>query len=799
MSYFRSSGGVEYVPGGVKSGFRHVAEENPEPRLLQVKGKRNVRVTPVPVAASSMNHGDCFILDLGDKIFLWSGSEANRHEKGKAMEVMTRLYNSRGAKAERIVMDEEPDNEEFWGTLAGSPSDVLSADEGGSDEAVSRSSTLRLYRVSNESGSMETTEVEKRDGQLHRDMLDENDVFILDVGNSLFVWVGREANDEEKANALETANKFAEEGGSSSRASATVIRQYMEPVEFKSMFHQWNPPSSFDFSHKPSGDIARDLPKEAIDFAAVRKGNPESERMIDDGSGTVRVWRIVDHDMTELEESEIGEFFSGDSYVVHYHYTDPKTRREGDLIYFWLGRNSETIEKGTAAARTVELSDSLGGGVPQIRLTQGKEPPHFCAIFKNNMVVHNGGMRGQREPVEGEPRLYQVKGFQPNTTRAVEIAPSAENLNSGDCFVLVEANRVALWQGQHSSEEEREVATNIANRLSKGNEVAVLAEGEEDDQFWESLGGKADYPEASAAETGPEQPRLFNVSDRTGTLRMEEVTNFAQDDLLDDDVMILDTVNQIFVWIGREASPEERKNATRIAEDYLSHSLDGRDADVPIIVEQSGKESKLFTCNFPGWDETKAAVFVDPYQSRLQQLRQEKRERAAWQEEAEKEAKARQEAVQQLEAERKGSSPHAATNGNGKHDEGDSTAAAAAGGGGGGAGLQGDEEEVARRIRAAGDDSETRKRLEEAKKAREERLAKMVEKAGPSVKPGEATYPLEELRSAKPDGGWDIDFSQKETYLTDADFQEAFGMDRERFNAMPSWRRKTLKQKVGLF
>jgi len=50
----------------VASGFRHVVpNEVTVQRLLQVKGRRTVRATEVPVSWESFNTGDCFILDLG--------------------------------------------------------------------------------------------------------------------------------------------------------------------------------------------------------------------------------------------------------------------------------------------------------------------------------------------------------------------------------------------------------------------------------------------------------------------------------------------------------------------------------------------------------------------------------------------------------------------------------------------------------------------------------------------------------------------------------------------------------------
>lgn len=40
----------------------------------------------VPCEASSMNDGDCFILDLGGELIMWSGEHANRRERIKVGE-----------------------------------------------------------------------------------------------------------------------------------------------------------------------------------------------------------------------------------------------------------------------------------------------------------------------------------------------------------------------------------------------------------------------------------------------------------------------------------------------------------------------------------------------------------------------------------------------------------------------------------------------------------------------------------------------------------------------------------------
>jgi gelsolin len=90
LGYFKN--GVRYLPGGVASGFK-ATEINAagEKRLFQVKGKKNIRVRQVDLAISSMNKGDCFILDVGRTILVYVGKSAKRIEKIKAISAANQI------------------------------------------------------------------------------------------------------------------------------------------------------------------------------------------------------------------------------------------------------------------------------------------------------------------------------------------------------------------------------------------------------------------------------------------------------------------------------------------------------------------------------------------------------------------------------------------------------------------------------------------------------------------------------------------------------------------------------------
>jgi hypothetical protein len=63
--------GVQYLKGGVESGFKHVIPDEHVTVLFKTKGRRYPRVFPVPLSGHSLNHGDVFVLDMGENIYLW--------------------------------------------------------------------------------------------------------------------------------------------------------------------------------------------------------------------------------------------------------------------------------------------------------------------------------------------------------------------------------------------------------------------------------------------------------------------------------------------------------------------------------------------------------------------------------------------------------------------------------------------------------------------------------------------------------------------------------------------------------
>ena len=85
-------------------------------------------------------------------------------------------------------------------------------------------------------------------------------------------------------------------------------------------------------------------------------------------------------------------------------------------------------------------------------------------------------------------------------------------------------------------------------------------------------------------------------------ISVEEVLNFTQVDLVTDDVMVLDTGETMFVWLGIDANSTERNAVLVTAKEYLVSDPSERNLDIPIIVVKQGFEPPHFKAYFGAWD-----------------------------------------------------------------------------------------------------------------------------------------------------------------------------------------------------
>ncbi|CEP17352.1 hypothetical protein [Parasitella parasitica] len=341
------------------------------------------------------------------------------------------------------------------------------------------------------------------------------------------------------------------------------------------------------------------------------------------------IWRVQNFALVKVPESQHGQFYQGDSYIVLK--STKRDNAEGLIhnIHFWLGLETTQDEAGTAAYKTVELDDFLDTFAAQHREVQKKESRLFSSYFETITYLQGGFDSGFNhvEQEELPTRLLRInkprKLEGTRTKNAVvisEVALSYESLRSSAVFVLVAGDTVYQWQGQKANGVEKAKAAEFISHLTSGsngkiNNVIVVEQGSYSDErkFFDALGSSGDVSEEDeeeGAEDDEEQvdqgKKLFRLHSSgpfgEGKLEFDLVAEgpITKDMFDTNDVFVFDVGHQVYAWIGRKASRKERKHGLEYAQKYVK-GCDGRSAFTPICQVVEGGEDELFHASLEGW------------------------------------------------------------------------------------------------------------------------------------------------------------------------------------------------------
>ncbi|XP_048848805.1 adseverin [Brienomyrus brachyistius] len=606
-SYFK--GGITYKAGGVASGFHHVVtNELSAQRLFHIKGRRVVRATEVPLCWASFNKGDCFIADLGAVIYQWCGSMCNKFERLKAAQVATGIRdNERNGRAQLLVVEEGSEPAEMMQVLGDKPDLPIGEENDDAVADVSNRKMAKLYMVSDASGTMQVSVVAE-ENPFSQDLLLTDECFILDHGKNkmIFVWKGRNANPSERKEAMKTAEGFIKKMGYPPNTQIQVLPEGGETPIFKQFFRGWkDKDQSEGFGKVYVTERIAKITQEKFDASKLHESHHMAAQynMVDDGSGETEIWRVESSGRVSIDPQTYGQFYGGDCYIILYTYG------KGHIIYTWQGSSATRDELTSSAFLTVQLDRSLGGNAVQVRVSQGKEPAHLLSLFKAKplIVYKNGTSRAGGQQPAPPTRLFQVRRNLATITRIAEVEAEAPNLNSNDAYLLKTPQGAGyIWLGKGASEEEECGAQYISDVLQCTSQR--ITEGKEPEPFWSALGGKKPYQTSVGLESKDviHSPRLFACSNKTGRFIIEEVPGeFTQEDLAEDDVMLLDVWDQLFIWIGKDANEVERTESVKSAKTYIETDPAGRDQDTPVVIVKQGHEPPTFTGWFLGWDASR--------------------------------------------------------------------------------------------------------------------------------------------------------------------------------------------------
>jgi hypothetical protein len=256
----------------------------------------------------------------------------------------------------------------------------------------------------------------------------------------------------------------------------------------------------------------------------------------------------------------------------------------------------------------------------------------------------------------------------------------------------------------------------------------VVEEADAALDFWQRIDSRraevptaADYACASYLRMPARPSRLFALSMTSGNMAAEEIFDFSQEDLVENEHVLLDAISEVYLWSLPSVSQEYQDAGHALATEFIKTSFDGRLQTTPIISIQAGSENFNFCCHFHAWQGEKLSEPVPR-------------------------------------------TPRVA----------------------GGLALPG----MGRGL------SSSRGGLSLSRGSMQLPPASTLRSGADRAAAPPKTYTLAELTSANRPKG--LDEAKLETYLSDAEFQTAFGTTPDAFAKLPVWVRTSQKKKVGL-
>lgn len=206
LSYFPN---YSINEGGIDAFLESSQTSTIKAKLLHVHSKgAKITLKQVPINKKSLDSTDTFLFDTGAKIFIWRGSQSNGFEKFHVNVLSEKVKAKRYGKSEIIAIDEDCSREkekkdmaEFYDLLQRFEEDKI--EEKINEKGEKENFTRKIMKLSDESGKLQLTEE-----IYERSSLNSNDTFLIDRGDAIIIWIGKNTTKNEKRYGRFYANRY---------------------------------------------------------------------------------------------------------------------------------------------------------------------------------------------------------------------------------------------------------------------------------------------------------------------------------------------------------------------------------------------------------------------------------------------------------------------------------------------------------------------------------------------------------------------------------------------------------------
>ncbi|KAL7745344.1 hypothetical protein ACLKA6_015362 [Drosophila palustris] len=662
---------VIYIEGGrTATGFYTVEEMIHITRLYLVHAYgASIHLEPVALTLQSLDPRHAFVLDVGTRIHIWLGKRSKNTLNSKARLMAEKINKTeRKNKCDILVDMQGEESPEFWEPFDVLPEEVadLPPPEEHIDEDYAPVQP-RLYQVQLGMGYLELPQVELPEQKLSHTLLNSKHVYILDCYTDLFVWFGKKSTRLVRAAAVKLSRELF---NMMERPDCALVMRVPEGNEmqiFRTKFPGWDEVMAVDFTRtaksvaKTGANLTQWARKQETrtDLAALfmprQSAMPlaEAEQLEEEWNYDLEMMEafvLENKKFVRLPEEELGHFYTGECYVFLCRYcipvddvengepgadgtgngnggNDSKSAPPEDeiecVVYFWQGRNAGNMGWLTFTFTLQKKFKAMFGEELEVmRIFQQQENLKFMSHFKRKFIIHTGKRKTKSLTPDGKPAV-EFFHLRSNggalTTRLIQIQPDAVHLNSAFCYILhvpfetedeSQSGIVYVWLGSKACNEEAKLIQEIAEQMFNSPWVSlqILNEGDEPENFfWVALGGRKPYDTDADYMN---YTRLFRCSNERGYYTVaEKCADFCQDDLADDDIMILDNGEHVFLWMGPRCSEVEVKLSYKSAQVYIQHMrIKQPERPRKLFLTMKNKESRRFTKCFHGWSAFKVYI-----------------------------------------------------------------------------------------------------------------------------------------------------------------------------------------------
>ncbi|MCJ1379484.1 hypothetical protein MMC17_002585 [Xylographa soralifera] len=354
-----------------------------------------------------------------------------------------------------------------------------------------------------------------------------------------------------------------------------------------------------------------------------------------------QIWEVTsDGKKLPIPSQQEHILFEESMYLCSHVFGSPSGKRTTE-VYLWCGDGVPPSATEDVQVFSRNVAKEAGGKL--IFLSQGKESSNFFEALGGIVITRRGGS-GLSESSSSASATYMLCGRRHMGQIAFdEVNFSRDSLCSGFPYIVsATSGRLYLWKGKGSGADELGCARLIGMDLGLTGEIEEIDEGKEPVSFWDAFPNRPikTQPPASSGhwhlkpncekyavrlfsvdlETRPKSSSsgYMNMWGRRGstplveeaaTTVVREVVPFAQGDLNERGVFVLDGFFEVWIILGRHASSKlpTFRTALHFAQEYgiLAASMEDRPF-VPVShVVLEGTPAVMKTA-FRKWEDSRS-------------------------------------------------------------------------------------------------------------------------------------------------------------------------------------------------